>query len=51
MPPGEYIARMCAAALPEAGACIFGGTPTCVDVPFVYPPTSTTVEGVIHGSD
>ncbi len=51
MPPGQYVARMCAAKQTADGAtsCGFGGTPTCVDVPFVCPPsTITVVEGVIR---
>jgi hypothetical protein len=53
-PAGNYIARMC--AYPEAPSasstsrvCQGSSTPTCVDVPFTWPPPSgaSSVEGVI----
>jgi hypothetical protein len=55
-PAGDYIARMCAyAAKPGAAlACLGASTPTCIDVPFTWPPPSgaSSVEGVIPaGSD
>ncbi len=55
-PAGDYMARMC--GYPETTDASFGAnctgsqTPTCVDVPFTWPPTSgsATVEGTIGGS-
>jgi hypothetical protein len=55
-PAGDYVARMC--GYPESadaslGAdCLGSATPTCVDVPFTWPPTSGTarVEATIGGS-
>jgi hypothetical protein len=49
-PPGGYIATMCAnrsvSDAGVAGFCQADPTPTCVEVPFDYPST-TTVEGVL----
>lgn len=55
-PPGDYVARMC--GYPEStdasiGAeCVGAATPTCVDVPFTWPPSSgtATLEATIGGS-
>jgi hypothetical protein len=57
-PAGNYIARMCgyrealdaSSALPQ---CLGSLTPTCTDVPFVWPPPSGTslVEGTIAEGD
>ena len=50
-PAGNYIARLCAyAELPGAGStCPGSSTPTCTDVPFMWPPPggASSVEGVI----
>jgi hypothetical protein len=40
MPPGPYVAKMCASQLDA------GSGPTCVDVRFEYP-TMETVTGVL----
>jgi hypothetical protein len=55
-PAGEYIARFCGyPQAPDAGAsptqCLPSATPTCVDVPFVWPPPSgaASVSAVIGG--
>jgi hypothetical protein len=48
---GRYVARMCAnktapdagSATPDAGSCEIEPTPTCVDVPFDYPPSAPVV--------
>lgn len=49
VPPGKYVARMCASrSTSDAGAyCMSSATPTCVEVPFEYP-SATTVEGVLR---
>jgi hypothetical protein len=55
-PAGDYIARMC--GFPENVDASFGAecqgstTPTCIDVPFVWPPPSGTsvVQGDLGGS-
>ena len=49
VPPGKYIARMCAnRATGDAGSfCMSVPMPTCADVPFDYPATAT-VMGVLH---
>jgi hypothetical protein len=48
--PGMYVAHMCASkSTSDAGAtgfCMASPTPTCVDVPFVYP-SATTVDGML----
>jgi hypothetical protein len=46
-PAGNYIARMCgyspsADAGSQLPACVTASTPTCIDVPFVWPPPSGT---------
>jgi hypothetical protein len=56
-PAGNYIAHLCGYPQPtDAGAlvgpCLPSSTPTCVDVPFVWPPPSgaATVSGELGGS-
>ena len=47
--PGKFVARMCAKKRDTTSTenlCVPQDTPTCVEVPFDYP-TSTTVEGVL----
>jgi hypothetical protein len=48
LPPGHYVARMCASkATSDAGSyCMGASTPTCVEVPFDFP-TSQVIEGVL----
>jgi hypothetical protein len=49
VPPGKYIARMCANRATGDGGnfCMSDPMATCVDVPFDYP-ASATVVGVLH---
>lgn len=52
-PAGSYIAHMCGIPDPpgSSGTCQSQSTPTCTDVPFVWPPPSgaSTIEGTIGG--
>jgi hypothetical protein len=50
-PPGNYIARMCVhRASPDAGTsgvCVGSSTPTCTEVSFQWPATST-IKGFLN---